>query len=444
MDREDPKCGDVLGKYRLLRVMGEGGMAIVFEAEHTKLGQKAAIKVLRAELTQDPMLVERFEREGRAISKLKSRNVVRVQDVDETPSGAPYLVMELLDGWDLETELARRGSLPVVDAVGYVLQACRALGEAHAQGIVHRDIKPSNLFLTSEGGAHVLKVLDFGVAKDVIPNGSNIRLTAAEAVMGTPLYMAPEQFRGTRDADARADVWALGATLYEMLSGQPPFTGTASTIGVSIVNDPLPSLRELRPDLPATLCAVVERALEKERDRRFASASELGDALAAFSDGVVIAPRASQASMPSIETTAMGAAPTQIAVTVQTQVPVTTQATQSTQEGRRVPVMVAVLATAALVLIGAVVGLTRLGASPSSNAAVTATVEPVPVRAEITTPASALVELAPPPSASASAKHSAPIASSTVPPKAPAAKALPRSSASTTSSSQPPLFYPGN
>jgi serine/threonine protein kinase len=279
-------------KYRVGRLLGEGGMATVFEGEHMRLGQKVAIKVLHEGLARNVELIARFEREGRALSKLKSRHVVRVFDVDEAPNGVPFLVMERLEGTDLDQEIGARGALPIAEAVGYVMQACSAMEEAHAVGIVHRDLKPSNLFLTTEGGTRIVKVLDFGIAKDALPD-HGARLTQTAAVMGTPVYMAPEQFRRTRDVDGRADIWALGATLYEMLTGSPPFSGTASTIGVAVVNDDFPPIEDSRPDAPAALRAVIARTLEKDPAKRFATMGELADALAPFGDTVIIAPRSS-------------------------------------------------------------------------------------------------------------------------------------------------------
>jgi tRNA A-37 threonylcarbamoyl transferase component Bud32 len=292
---------DVLlgGKYRVLRTLGEGGMAIVVEAEHVKLGHRVAIKVLAKELAAHPDVVARFEREGRALSKLRSKNVVRVFDVDVTPGGCPFLVMESLTGSDLDAELQRRGPLPIVEAVGYLLQACTAIAEAHALGIVHRDLKPSNLFLAAEGDARVLKVLDFGIAIDEAT--SDKRLTTVETIMGTPSYMAPEQFRSTKDVDGRADIWALGATLYDLLTGRPPFSGSPTTIGVSIVTDDVQPLRELRPDAPDGLSEVVGRALTKDREHRFASMKAFADALQPFGTGVVVGPRASYSSVPEVE-----------------------------------------------------------------------------------------------------------------------------------------------
>jgi serine/threonine-protein kinase len=293
--------GEILaGKYRVLRSLGEGGMAVVLEAVHLRLGHKVALKVLRGALATDPSVVSRFEREGRALSKLKNPNVVRVFDVDATPSGAPFLVMEYLEGADLATELHRRGVLPVSEAVGYVLQACGALQDAHALGIVHRDIKPTNLFLANEGATRVLKVLDFGIATDAptLLTQGDARLTTTEAVLGTPLYMAPEQFRAARDVDGRADIWALGATLYELLTGKPPFTGSAATVGVAIVNDDVPPIESLRSDVPPALREAVVRALAKDREKRFQTMRAFAEALRPFSDGVVIATRGSVASFP--------------------------------------------------------------------------------------------------------------------------------------------------
>jgi serine/threonine-protein kinase len=280
-------AGDTLSdKYRIIRVIGEGGMAIVFEAEHLRLRNRVAIKMLRAEHARVPDVVERFEREGRALASLSSPNFVRVHDVDTSADGQPYLVMELLEGCDLEIELQRRGRLPVSTAVRYMVEVCNAMREAHARGIVHRDLKPTNLFLVRANDgpdAGVVKVLDFGIATD--GPAANARLTRTDAVMGTPLYMAPEQLRSTRDVDARADIWALGATLYQLLTGSPPFTGTETTIGVAIVTDAPTPMEQLRPGVPLALQRIVERALEKDRERRFSSMDELARALLPFDLG---------------------------------------------------------------------------------------------------------------------------------------------------------------
>ena len=274
--------GDLLGKYQITRELGEGGMARVFAARHVKLGHEVAVKVLLERYADDAVIAERFDREAHALSRLKSRHVVRVIDVDVTADGAPYLVMEHLDGNDLEVEIAHRGALPAQEAARIVAQVCAGIEEAHTAGLVHRDLKPSNVFLTNEADGRVARVLDFGIA--MLEEEGDARLTKAESVVGTPLYMAPELFRGARQADARSDVWALGATLYEALSGRPPFAGPITMIGIMVVNDPLPRID--RADIPQGLETIVRKALEKDPAQRFPSAAALGAALERFATNV--------------------------------------------------------------------------------------------------------------------------------------------------------------
>jgi serine/threonine-protein kinase len=266
-------------------------MAVVFEAEHLKLRQRVAVKMLRSELALQGELVARFEREARAATRLTSPHVAQVTDVDALPSGEPFMVMEFLEGRDLASELETRGPLPVHDAVRYLIQACSGMEEAHARGIVHRDLKPSNLFLTLRNGAEIVKVLDFGISK--IESPQEAHLTSTFSAMGTALYMSPEQVRSAKKVDARTDVWSLGAALYELLSGKPPFLGESATAVVAaIVSEPVPSLRERRPDVPEALEAVVLHALEKDRERRIASVSAFARELAPFAtpSDVVSAP----------------------------------------------------------------------------------------------------------------------------------------------------------
>ncbi|MCW5836791.1 MAG: serine/threonine protein kinase, partial [Labilithrix sp.] len=196
-----PQPGEIIaGKYRLLRLLGEGGMGTVLAAEHLRLRQPIAIKFLNPDMLGVAEIVERFDREARAAATLRSRHVVRVTDVEHTPEGVPYMVMELLEGADLESERERRGRLPYAEAVDYVLQACGALVEAHDAGIIHRDLKPGNLFLAKEDRDRVIvKVLDFGISKFL--QGDDVKLTSAGAIMGTALYMSPEQIRGDASID---------------------------------------------------------------------------------------------------------------------------------------------------------------------------------------------------------------------------------------------------
>jgi serine/threonine-protein kinase len=252
-------------------------MGVVYEAMHQKLRQRVAIKMLLPTML-DPIIVERFEREARAAAKLTSRHVARVIDVDATPAGLPYMVMEFLHGQDLDQELVKRGRLSVEEAVDYLLQACAAMNEAHGLGIVHRDLKPSNLFLAADGpDACVVKVLDFGISK--VAGDGDAKLTGAETMMGTAMYMSPEQVRSSGAVDARTDIWSLGVILYELLSGRPPFQGSATQVAAQIVTEPAPNIRSLCL-IPAELAAVVERALEMRPDKRFQSVRDLVVALA--------------------------------------------------------------------------------------------------------------------------------------------------------------------
>lgn len=289
MTTTDVAPGDRIGsKYRLTRRLGEGGMGVVFEAEHLRLGQRVAIKFLRDEVLAMPDAVERFEREARATCRIHGSHVAQVLDVDTDDGGRPYIVMELLRGRDLEAELQERGALPVDEAVDWVLQACAAVAEAHAAGIVHRDLKPSNLFLAEEHGTRVLKVLDFGISKIACEDRSDA-LTSVGLTVGTPLYMSPEQVRCSRDVDARTDVWSLGVILYELIAGVPPFMGTTTAAIAAIVADATPSLREARPGVPSGLERAVTTALAKSSVHRFPSVEAFGAALMPFASAEGIA-----------------------------------------------------------------------------------------------------------------------------------------------------------
>jgi serine/threonine-protein kinase len=281
-----PTLGDVVGgRYRLTGALGEGGMGLVFEAEHLRLRQKVAIKFLRGDVLCMADAVERFEREARVCCRLRGPHVAHVLDVDTDDQGRPYMVMELLRGRDLEAELRARGALPVHEAVDWILQACAAVGEAHAAGIVHRDLKPSNLFLAEETGTRVLKVLDFGISKAGRDEPS---VTSAAVTVGTPLYMSPEQVRSSRDVDGRADIWSLGVILFELVAGAPPFLGTTTAAIAAIVADATPSLRRSRPEVPEDLELAVATALAKSPEDRFPTAEAFSAALAPFAsaDGI--------------------------------------------------------------------------------------------------------------------------------------------------------------
>jgi serine/threonine protein kinase len=281
-----PRPGDTIaGKYAIVRVIGEGGMGIVYEANHLRLRRRVALKMLLPHLLATSSdTVARFEREARAAAQLRDRHVTKVLDVDTTAEGLPYLVMEYLEGHDLEAELGARGPLPIGEAVSYMLQVCAAMTEAHDAGIVHRDLKPSNLFLCPDRDGWIVKVLDFGISK--MADEGEARLTGTQASVGTPLYMSPEQVRSARNVDARTDIWALGVILYELLAGRTPFEGSTTAAAASIVADPTPPLRYFREDVPLQLHEAIDRALEKDPAARFPTVTEFAQAILPFSGPV--------------------------------------------------------------------------------------------------------------------------------------------------------------
>ncbi|RYE87502.1 MAG: serine/threonine protein kinase, partial [Myxococcales bacterium] len=280
-----PSEGEVLGgKFRVERVLGQGGMGVVVAATHLVLQKRVALKFLLPEAAGHPEVAERFLREARAASALHSAHVAKVIDVGTLDGGSPYMVMEFLEGHDLEREIQERGVLPVGEAVGHLLQACEALAEAHAAGLVHRDLKPANLFLARQpDGSAMIKVLDFGIAKVTTATGQSLTQTAS--MMGSPLYMSPEQMTAPRTVDARSDVWALGVTLYEMLTGAWPFEGeTVGALSAAILTQAPVGLLQRRPELPGSIEAVIMACLRRDREQRLDSVAALADALAPFAE----------------------------------------------------------------------------------------------------------------------------------------------------------------
>lgn len=276
----------VAGKFRIERVLGEGGMGIVLAAHHLHLGRLVAIKLLKPEALAHATIVARFANEARSASRIQSEHVARVLDVGALDSGEPYMVMEYLEGADLSKVVRQRGPLPIEEAVDYLLQACEALAEAHVAGIVHRDMKPANLYLTRRAdGSTCIKVLDFGISKASLTGDqpSDQHLTQTSSVLGTPGYMAPEQLRSSKHVDARTDLWALGVILHELLTGRLAFQGsTVPEVYAAILASPPEALRSVRPDAPPQLEAVILRCLEKDASRRFANAGEFAMALVPF------------------------------------------------------------------------------------------------------------------------------------------------------------------
>jgi serine/threonine protein kinase len=279
--------GDVIdGRYRIEAYLGGGGMASVYRATHVVLEQAVAIKVIAPVVRQVPGMAQRFLREARAATHLKSEHVARVSDVGTMPDGAPYMVMEYLDGRDLDAIVESGEVLPVEEAVEYVLQACEALAEVHGLGIVHRDLKPANLFLTKGAdGLPCVKLIDFGISRTDSPLAPKdlVALTQPDTVMGSPRYMSPEQMESAAKADHRSDIYGIGAVLYELLTRKAPHEGESfMDIYAAATLAPPEAPSTLRPDVPRELDEVILRCLRIDPTERYADAADLAFALAPF------------------------------------------------------------------------------------------------------------------------------------------------------------------
>ncbi|MBI5489645.1 MAG: serine/threonine protein kinase [Deltaproteobacteria bacterium] len=283
------RTGEVLdNKYKLLRLLGEGGMGAVYEAQHTVIGRRCAVKFLHAEIAHNAEVVKRFIREAQAAAAIGHPNIIDIYDVGVTADGAPYLVMEYLLGSSLADELEHRTKLPPAEAAEIVAQALSALEVAHSHGVVHRDLKPDNLYLVRSPNAPPrVKILDFGISKIADPGKPEDRMTSTGMVLGTPYYMAPEQARGDRDIDHRIDLYAMGIVLYESTTGRVPFTGdNYNQLLLKILTEKFPAPRQLEPSLSEAFEAVILKAIERERDNRYRSAREMHDDLLNLLDEV--------------------------------------------------------------------------------------------------------------------------------------------------------------
>ena len=281
-----PAVGEILaGRYQVEKVIARGGMGIVVAAKHIQLGQRVAIKVLFHQSGNAEQSVARFLTEAKASALLKSEHVVKVSDVGTLDNGAPFMVMELLEGADLATVLEQEGKLPVEIAVDFVLQAIEGLAAAHVANIVHRDLKPGNIFRSSRGdGTTIIKVLDFGVSK---ATSSDVRtvgtVTTTDAVFGSPLYMSPEQMQSATRVDARSDIWSLGVVLFELLTARFPFEAESMAgLAVAIATEEPASLSTYLSNPPAGLDRVIEKCLAKRRDERYCNVAEFAADLESF------------------------------------------------------------------------------------------------------------------------------------------------------------------
>jgi serine/threonine-protein kinase len=273
-------------KYRIERKLGEGAMGVVFAATHLGLDETVAIKLMRHDVQQTDGTFARFAKEAKIAARIRSEHVPKVLDVDVLDGLGPFIVMEYLEGSSLADMLEASGPFRAERVIAYVLQACEALAAAHSIGVVHRDVKPDNLFVTRHGDLEVLKLLDFGISKARLEGsvlGEDMGASTVSFVMGTPLYMSPEQLRTSADVDVRTDVWSLGVAIYELVCGRPPFTGESIAEICAAILDAAPA--PLPDTCPAALRAVVSRCLEKDRSRRYQNIAELAAALVPLAPG---------------------------------------------------------------------------------------------------------------------------------------------------------------
>ena len=415
--------GDVLaGRYRVDRILGVGGMGVVVAAHHIQLDDKVAIKFLLPATLTNKEAVARFAREARVAVKIKSEHVARVSDVGTLENGAPYMVMEFLDGSDLAAWIRDRGPLPVEQAAEFVLQACEALAEAHALGIVHRDLKPANLVVVRRAdGVSSVKVLDFGISKitNTTGSGGDSSMTRTSAVMGSPLYMSPEQMQSSRNVDARGDIWALGVILYELVTGEAPFVAeTMPELVLQIMSaQPVP-LQSRRANLPEGLEAVILRCLEKDRGKRYATVGQLAVELLPF------APKRAKSSVERIsgimQSAGMSASALAVPPSSDSGVEATSKGgtfatwgrTSATPSKGRTPVIVGLLITLALAASGFALLRTPSVPTPDPSAAVVQkpaapVVEPERSKPDIPVTAEVVASAAPPPLVSAAPEQAA-------------------------------------
>jgi eukaryotic-like serine/threonine-protein kinase len=299
----DPLIGAVLGRHRLVRLLGEGGMGVVYEGTHQDLGRRAAVKILHKRYAQSEELRLRFVREGQAAARVRHPNVVHVYDVGVEGS-QPYLIMEFLDGEDLGQLLAREGSLSVERTADILLPVVTAVAAAHELGVVHRDLKPENIFLSAERGAIKAKVLDFGISK-IVDRERAEPLTGTGAFLGTPQYMSPEQAQGAKHIDQRTDQYSLGVILYQCVTGRRPLEEPSIYALIQrIVRGDFPPPRQLNADLPIAFEALILRAMACDPEERFVSTRALGRALLEFASDRIRAQHADELSFDPLATTA--------------------------------------------------------------------------------------------------------------------------------------------
>jgi len=433
-----PRAGDVIsGRYVIRRLIGKGGMGAVVAAQQLGIDAPVAIKFLHPRLAGDARATERFFREAKATTLIRSEHVVRVFDVGKSEGGLPYIVMELLEGVDLG-RLLDSGPLRIPDAVDFILQAAVGLATAHAAGIVHRDLKPSNLWLAQRpDGSPLVKVLDFGISKLSADVEEDLKLTETQSIFGSPLYMSPEQIRSAKRVDFRTDIWATGIVLYELLTDALPFDADSAAAALAAITaDPPASLIALRPDAPPALEHAIAYCLEKDVNHRCPTLAELGRLLTPFASPIGRRAAEQLTHIPVPAVTAV--APPTSAVSIRHLGDGrATEATFSTVASARRPRGSPLFAVAlgigvACVILGLVLFGVRLGTTPGPVVAASASsVAPVASLAPPVAPSARPPATAPPPVqivAVGDAAPPAPVASASVEPPAPG---------------QPPVVKPG-
>jgi serine/threonine-protein kinase len=403
----------IAGKLRVLRLLGMGGMGAVYEVEHELTKHRRALKMLHAQFRAYPTVIARFLREASAAGRIGNPHIIETFDAGELESGEPYLVMEYLEGETLSDLIGRKGRLSVGELADLLSQACVGVQAAHDRGIVHRDLKPDNLFIITRDNKPFVKLLDFGVSKFDAELTGGMGMTKEGATLGTPFYMPPEQVRGEKDIDARADVYALGVILYECASGKRPFEADTLPHLALLIHEGKPQpLEELRPDLPQGFADLVRRAMASDRKLRFGSARELAEALSHF--GGVSLDATMEGQAPIMMRTGSASSAVHSADSLGPTMP--GQAISVAQEGKPAKSSKTgiIVAAAALVLVaGGGLAVRSMMHSPAPESPSAATATTAPTAAPVVTPAAvptliAPVETtAPPASASAIASTSA-------------------------------------
>jgi serine/threonine-protein kinase len=369
----DPKLGLLLlGRYRIVRKLGEGGMGAVYEGHHELIGKRIAIKCLHPQFVSNREVVERFYREANAATAVGNEHIIEVTDLGTFDDGAPFIVMEYLDGIEFAKLIQKEGALSIARLVHIVTQVCSALSAAHARGIVHRDMKPENIYLVRRGDdVDFVKVLDFGISKVRESNDAlGAGLTKTGAAMGTPYYMSPEQAQAARDLDHRADIYAVGVIMYEALTGHLPFDADSyPALLLKIMSERPAPLRVFRNDVPDSMEQIVLKAMARDRAERFQTIESLAAALHPFRTMNTLPPGS------TVPRSAATASPQTTPFVSTSHVPaVPSTDPPATIPGGKKHMGLLVTAAGAVLLIGVVAGLMRPGAAPAPDASVPAVV----------------------------------------------------------------------